>query len=145
MSDRALSRLLIIGAAATVAAAVLTSLTGASGPALGILVGGLWNLLSLWCLIHLLNAWVVPPPVLGLREAGRKPPLPLGPRLRRGTQVGGWLLVKFPLLYALLFVSFRHQAVSLLGFGVGFTVVLVVALGVLGFSARQMIGAPRGR
>ena len=120
MSDRALNRLCVIGAAATSAAALIANLAGASAPALGILVGGLWNLLSLWCLARLLKTW------LGPQHSSRR--------------ALGWLLVKFPLLYALLFVAFRHQAVSLLGFGIGFTLVLAVALGVLGASSRQAFG-----
>ena len=120
MNNRALGRLCLIGAAATAAAAVLASLTGERRIAFGILVGGTWNLLSLWCLVHLLNAW-------------------LGPK-RSSRRAIGWLLLKFPLLYALIVVAFGHRAISLLGFGIGFTVVLVVALGVLGVSARQAIG-----
>ncbi len=121
MSNRALSRLCLLGAAATTAAAALAGLMGECRIALGILVGGTWNLLSLWCLTRLLNAW------LGPQHSSRR--------------ALGWLLLKFPLLYALIVVAFGHQAISLLGFGIGFTVVLVVALGVLGVSARQAIGA----
>ena len=119
MNDRALNRLCLIGAAVTTAAAAIANLMGAVGPSLGILAGGLWNLLSLWCLVRLLNAWV-------------------GPQ-RSTRRALGWLLVKFPLLYALLFVAFRHQAISLVGFGIGFTLVLCVALAILGLSAQQMI------
>ena len=120
MSDRAIHRACLVGTGATVAAALLAGFVGASGLALGILAGGLWNVLSLWCLIRLLNAWIGP------RQSTRR--------------ALGWLLVKFPLLYALLIVAFRFRMVSAAGFGIGFTLVLGAALGVLGFSARRMIG-----
>ena len=120
MTDRALSQACLFGAVATVAAAAVASLIGAIGPALGIVGGGMWNLLNLWCLIRLLRAW------LGSQRSSRR--------------VLGWLLLKFPLLYGLLFVVFRHQTISLLGFGIGFTVVLLAALGVLAASAHQMMG-----
>ena len=126
MSDHAIHRACLVGTGATVAAALLASLVGASSLALGILAGGLWNVLSLWCLIQLLNAWIGP------RHSTRR--------------ALGWLLVKFPLLYALLVVAFRRQMVSAAGFGIGFTLVLGVALAALGYSTRQMIKVrPHGR
>jgi hypothetical protein len=86
--------------------------------ALSVFVGGVWNLVNLWCLAHLLNAW-------------------LGPQRSRRRALG-WLLVKFPLLYAVVFLLLRYSGVSLLGFGVGFTVVLVGALTLLAIRSRQL-------
>jgi hypothetical protein len=40
----------------------------------------------------------------------------------------GWLLVKFPLLYVLLFACWRLPLVSIVGFGVGFGAVLLLSL-----------------
>lgn len=77
--------------------------------ALGILAGGTWNIASLWCLARLLNAWCRP------RSSRR--------------QVLGWLLLKFPLLYLVVFGLLRMPAVSLVGFSVGFSLILVLALG----------------
>lgn len=76
--------------------------------ALGVLAGGLWNGASLWCLANLLQAWLGPSP------SQRK--------------VIGWLLVKFPLLYVLAFGALKLPPVSLIGFGIGFTVTLVAVM-----------------
>ncbi len=89
--------------------------------ALGVLAGGLWNLVSLWCLARLLNAW------LG--------PHPSNPR------VLAWLLVKFPLLYLLVWGLVRSPAVSLLGFGLGFSLVLVSIVGGFASHVRRMMPA----
>jgi hypothetical protein len=95
--------------AAVVALAAAVAWTLSPRMALGILLGGAWNLASLWCLAHLLGAWLGRPP-----------------SRRRAL---GWLLLKFPLLYALAFAAFRCPSVSVVGFGIGFTVVLVMAIG----------------
>jgi hypothetical protein len=80
------------------------------GPLLhGIVVGALWHITSLWCLARLLGAW-------------------LGPRPSR-RRVLAWLLLKFPALYLFAAVCLRHSAISIVGFGIGFTIVLVVAIG----------------
>ena len=76
--------------------------------ALGVIAGGFWNLANLWCLERVLSAWLQPQP-----------------SRRRAL---GWVLVKFPLLYLLAFMLLRVSFVSLVGFGIGFTVVLVVAI-----------------
>lgn len=86
--------------------------------ALGVLAGGLWNLASLWCLLHLLDAW-------------------LGPRPSRKRAVA-WLIAKFPLLYLAVVGLCYSSAISLLGFGLGFTVILVLAMGWFARQARQM-------
>ena len=77
--------------------------------AISVLAGGLWNLANLWCLTRLLLAW-------------------LGPQASR-RRVVGWLLIKFPLLYAMAFFLLRVPDSSALGFGIGFTLVLFVSLG----------------
>ncbi len=121
MNDRLVRRLLVAAAASTAIAAAAVTFFGASRLAFGVLAGGLWNLTSLWCLAQLLRAW-------------------LGPKPSQRRAIG-WLLVKFPFLYVGIFFLMRHPAVSLLGFGIGFTVVLVVAVGVLAFQTRQTVVA----
>ena len=94
--------------------------------ALGVFAGGAWNLASLWCLVQLLNAWLGPAP-------SRK-------------RVWGWLLVKFPLLYFLAFGLLWTKAVSAVGFGVGFSVVLLVILTGMACQAKHLvITRPHGR
>ncbi len=85
------------------------ALLGHTTLALGTLAGAAWNLASLWCLTRLLNAW-------------------LGPHPSRW-QALGWLMVKFPLLYLALIALLRTPACSVVGFGIGFTIVLAVQLG----------------
>lgn len=79
-----------------------------SSMAMGVLAGGVWNIASLWCLANLLNAWL-----------GR------APSQRRAI---GWLLVKFPLLYALAFLVMKLPSASLIGFGIGFSITLAAML-----------------
>lgn len=119
MSDRTLIR-------AWLFAAVLLLLgAGIAGAwrgrlALGVLSGGLWNLASLWCLLRLLRAW-------------------LGRSSSRPWQVAGWLLMKFPLLYLLVFSMWRAPAIALIGFGVGFTIVLTAVVGALACETRPLM------
>ncbi|MBI3088287.1 MAG: hypothetical protein HYY91_05325 [Candidatus Omnitrophica bacterium] len=93
---------------------------------LGASTGAVWSLASAWCLARVFRAW-------------------LGPRPSR-RRVVMWLLVKFPLLYALMVMLLRQPAVSVIGFGVGFTLVLFVMIGWL---SRQPVQAlptsPHGR
>ena len=77
------------------------------GMTLGVAAGLLWNVVNLWCLAYLLRLWI--------GEGASK------------RQVAMWAVVKFPLLYAAAFVLLRHPAVSVVGFGLGFTVVLLLA------------------
>jgi hypothetical protein len=85
---------------------------------LGLLVGGLWNAINLWCLAHLLRAWI-------------------GPRPSR-RKVLGWLVVKFPLWYAVAIVLLRQPRISMVGFGAGFTLVLLAAAGWQLLSTRRL-------
>ena len=85
---------------------------------IGIIAGGAWNVLSLWCLSQMLAAWLGPKSSPARSEAGRA---------RRRAII--WLLVKFPLLYALLFMIVKSPSVSVVGFGIGFTATLLLALG----------------
>ena len=92
----------------------------------GILIGGAWNLSSLWCLGQLLGAWLGPTP-----------------SQRRAV---GWLLVKFPALYLLAFGYLSRPAASVVGFGIGFTVVLAVATGWCVLRAQRLVPVrPHGR
>jgi hypothetical protein len=111
-------RLWALGAGLIGLVGLLAVLLGAFTLALGIVCGGFWHLASLWCLVHLLDAW-------------------LGPQPSR-RHVIGWLLAKFPLLYVFVFVALRQPSISLIGFGIGFTVILVAAVGALAFSAQRM-------
>lgn len=70
--------------------------------------GAGWNLASLFCLRQLLRAW------LGKRPSQRR--------------AIAWVLVKFPLLYALIVFLFRSTWLSVIGFSVGFSVVLGAAM-----------------
>lgn len=75
---------------------------------LSIAAGAGWNIASLFCLRQLMRAW-------------------LGPRPSRRRAVA-WVLVKFPLLYALVVFLFRSPQLSVIGFSLGFSAVLVVAM-----------------
>jgi hypothetical protein len=75
----------------------------------GLAAGAAWNLASLFCLHRLLRAWLAKPPS------------------RRRVLL--WFGLKFPLLYGLALSLFRASAPFLIGFGLGFTVVLLVMLG----------------
>ena len=74
----------------------------------GLLAGAAWNALSLYCLSRLLRAWLAPS---------------LSPR-----RAAAWFLVKFPLLYAAAWFCLSRPAVSLIGFSLGFTAVLLIVL-----------------
>ena len=91
--------------------------------ALGVAAGGAWNLASLWCLARLLKAW------MGQHPSRRR--------------VLGWLLVKFPLLYAAILAVFQTRLVPALAFGAGFTLVLLIAVALLAPSARRALASAR--
>lgn len=76
--------------------------------ALGILSGGLWSLVNLWCLSH------------GLLEY-----LAQG-RQHSRWRMAIWLIVKFPLLYLAAIILLGMGKVSAGAFGVGFTLVLMI-------------------
>ncbi|MBI4003412.1 MAG: hypothetical protein HY353_00145 [Candidatus Omnitrophica bacterium] len=77
--------------------------------AAGVLAGGLWSAVNLWCLSRALRTWLNPQAT---------------PRWR---QIG-WFLVKFPLLYAAVFGLVQLPGISLVGFGIGFFVVIMAAV-----------------
>lgn len=92
----------------------------------GIIIGGAWNLVNLWSLARMLDAW-------------------LGPR-RSQRRTITWLLIKFPLLYTAMFLLLRHPAVSVIGFGIGFTVVLAATVIRLALDAQHVtMVRPHGR
>lgn len=114
---------LLMALAATV---LVAAWTGGGALALSVLVGGLWHTASLWSLSRLLHAWLGPQP--------------------SKRRVIGWLLVKFPALYAAAFALLTRQTISCLGFGIGFTVVLVTAIGCVALQASPfMVSPPHGR
>ena len=116
MSEGLLRRLVAISG--TVVAGVAALAWRWSVPdALGVLAGGAWNLLNLWCLASALTTW-----------------LEASPSRRWAI---GWFVVKFPLLYAALVGVLSRPEISPVGFGLGFTVVLGVAAILTAISARQ--------
>ena len=124
MSNSILQRVLTSAAIALGVGVAAGSLWGVPVAA-GILVGGVWNLLSLWCLARLLGAWMGP--------------------TRSTRHVLGWLLLKVPCLYAAAIWLFLSRPVSILPFGVGFTIVLLsaaahMAIRPLSFSTSQPHG-----
>ena len=125
MNERALRRVWL-WTAAVIAFCAAASLTWSAKGAVGVLAGGVWNLASLWCLVHLLNAWLCPTP-----------------SRRRAIM---WLALKFPLLYLLAVGVLLNQRVSVLGFGLGFTIVLLIIVSWFALQARQItLLRPHGR
>lgn len=112
MSDQRLLTWLLVAAVAVSVVATIVAAWHARF-ALGMVAGMWWNVASLWCLTRLLAAW-------------------LGPHPSRRRAIG-WLLVKFPLLYAVVLVLLRAPSVSSLGFGVGFSAGLLLLMVALGF------------
>jgi|GEM_PF-1668780 len=109
--------------------------------ALGVLAGGAWNLASLWCLTQLLSTWLAESPSgFGTSSPARTVPARSGPINLKAI---GWLLVKFPLLYALAFLVINTQWISIIGFGAGFSLVLLVILGVIWQRARNPVAHGR--
>jgi hypothetical protein len=94
--------------------------------AIGLVAGGVWNLASVWSLRRLLGAWLGP-----------------SPSRRRALL---WLLVKFPLLYLLAVALLRSPQVSSVGFGLGFTLVLIAAIAQVVMQVRSRTARhPHGR
>ncbi len=124
MTDSSYRRAAIFAALATVLASSVAALHGPR-LAVSLLAGGTWHIMSLGCLTRVLAAW-------------------LGPQPSRRRAVG-WLLLKLS-LYGGAFAMMQWQAVSALGFGLGFTLVLVIVLAVFAVSARRLAGdAVRGQ
>ena len=123
MTDRML-RQVLAWAGAALAATVGGSLAWAqSSITMGVLAGGVWNLLSLWWLTRLFAAWLGPKP--------------------SQRRVIGWLLLKFPLLYVVAIGLMSSGWISGLAFGVGFTVVLFAAIaGLIVHSRHLFVGHP---
>ena len=91
-----------------------------------ILAGGLWNLASLWCLTRLLGAWLRPDP--------------------SRSRVGGWLALKGALLALLVGVVLRAPWLSFIGFGIGFTIMLIIVMASFALRSRRVIaGQSHGR
>jgi len=88
---------------------------------LSVAAGGAWNLANLWCLMQLLDAW--------LGRASKRRAL-------------GWVLVKFPVLYGLVFVLLAQPRVSVVGFGLGFTLVLFLAIAGLAIRTKTLTARP---
>ena len=103
----------LVTGAALVAAAWRSPRVGFS-----VAAGGAWNAANLWCLVHLLDAW--------LGRASKRRAL-------------AWALVKFPVLYGILFALLPRPEVSLAGFGVGFTLVLAAAIAWLAVRAKTLV------
>ncbi|MBI4342495.1 MAG: hypothetical protein HY599_03920 [Candidatus Omnitrophica bacterium] len=77
--------------------------------AAGLLAGAAWNFASVWTLSRLLNAWLSPQ------------------RSRR--HVVGWLAAKLAVLYPLAALFLQTYPGTAVGFGIGFTVALLVVIG----------------
>ena len=122
MTDRIFMQLESIAAALTAAAAGLIW-TAQPSLAAGIAAGGAWSVANLWCLSRVLAAWI-------------------GPEHSRRRAVA-WLLVKLAILYpaALAVLSARHQLAP--GFGIGFSLVLVVVIAGFALRGRAVMG-PNG-
>lgn len=110
-------------AAAILAASALPLLLWQPRLAASLLVGGAWNLASLWCLIRVLSAWI-------------------GPSASRRRAIA-WLVVKLGGLYPLAWLMLRHPAMSALGFGLGFSLVLLVILAYVVWAAQRTISHGR--
>ena len=122
--ERIPPRLWLLAAAVLLVAAAASWLV-APRIVIGLLAGGVWNLANFWCLSRLLSVWVTP-------RASRRRAL-------------GWLLVKFPLLYGLLVLLVQMPSVSLVGFSLGFTAILAVAVGRCALPITRVMVQPHGR
>ena len=93
----------------------------------GILAGLLWGLANLWALARLLKTWVSPK------------------RSRSSWRVVGWLAAKFALLYPLAALFLKNVPGAAVGFGVGFTVMLVGVLAYVSRTAPRTVSVRHGR
>lgn len=119
MNGQVQANILKISAAALAVSGAFAFFGWGDKAAIGVLIGGVWHLSSLWCLTRLLNSW-------------------LGPKPSRRKAVG-WLLVKFPLLYFAVFALFQSKVVPFAAFGAGFSVVLIVAIASLAAGVRRTL------
>ena len=101
--------MLCVGALA-VALAAAASLWRHSAAATGVVAGGAWSLMNLWCLGRALSAWFCEAP--------------------SQWRVAWWVVVKFPVLYGLAVGLLMLPGVSRPGFGLGFSIGLLAALAV---------------
>ena len=85
-------------------------------------VGAVWHALSLFCLARLLRAW------LGSVPSTRS--------------ALGWLFVKGPVLYLALWGWLRQPSSSVIGFGLGFTAALLLALAWWAARTHALVSAP---
>ena len=105
MTERKLQTL--IGMGNTVAAAAI-SMHWQPALSRGIIAGGAWGLVNLWCLAQVLSRWLTP-------ECSR-------------WRIMAWVLVKFPLLYGVAIWCLTRPRISPLGFGLGFFTALTSAI-----------------
>ena len=120
MTDRMLMQLESIAAALAAAAA---GLIWPAQPSLaaGIAAGGAWSLANLWCLSRVLSAW-------------------LGPEHSRRRAIA-WLLIKLAVLYPAAFIILNAYPQLAAGFGVGFSLALVVVIAGFALRGRAAVGA----
>ncbi len=120
MNQGTQAKILKISTSALVLTAALAFFGWGKAASAGVLIGGAWHLASLWCLARVLSAW------LGSKPSQKKAII--------------WTLVKFPLLYFAIFALFQSRLVPFAAFGVGFSVVLAIAVTVLAMNIRQSLG-----
>ncbi|MCH8002563.1 MAG: hypothetical protein IIA34_13010 [Proteobacteria bacterium] len=118
MNGQILRQFWKIAAVVLTASVAFTAVFSGWNAAVGIIAGGLWNLLSLWVLSQLLNAW-------------------LGPNHSTRRAVS-WIVVKFPLLYLLAFGLIHWSLISIIGFTIGFSIILITAIGTFTVNAMRM-------
>jgi hypothetical protein len=124
MSERVFRQLAGI-AAAIIALAAACALKPNPTFALGIAAGGCWSLANLWCLAKVLKAW-------------------LGVRSRRRAIT--WLLIKLAILYPLAIALLSANPRLSPGFGLGFSVALIVVIAGFAWNARPAgTLSPHGR
>ncbi len=116
--NESIAKTLWMAGAAAVALATLAAAPMGGSVMLGVLAGAAWNLASLWCLTRMMGAW-------------------LGPN-GSTKRAAGWILVKFPLLYLLAFAMLR-SSISIIGFGIGFSVVLLVSVAWFVLNAQKLM------
>ena len=91
-----------------------------------ILAGGLWNLASLWCLTRLLGVWLRPDP--------------------SRNRLLGWLALKSAWLALLIGAVLRAPWLSFIGFGIGFTIMLIIIVASFALPSRRLLtGQSHGR